>query len=76
MNIIMELRISFQSLVTIQYLFLQIKAEEKLHWNSNSKDVNLIAPDYLPESKKENRRLAVIVPCRLFLFIVNFISNA
>jgi len=58
----MELRISFQSLVIIQYLLLQIKAEEKLHWNSNSKDVNLIAPDYLPESKKENRRLAVIVP--------------
>ena len=65
----MELRINFQSLVTIQYLFLQIKAEEKLHWNSNSKDVNLIAPDYLPESKKENRRLAIIVPCRLFYLL-------
>ena len=38
-----------------------IRAEESLSWNSPDKSVNLIAPSYLPESKKENRRLAVVL---------------
>ena len=38
-----------------------IRSEESLLWNSRNKSVNLIAPRYLPESKKENRRLAVVV---------------
>ena len=38
-----------------------IRSEESLLWNSENKSVNLIAPSYLPESKKENRRLAVVV---------------
>ena len=38
-----------------------IKTEERLSWNSPEKSVNLIAPNYLPESKKENRRLAVVI---------------
>ena len=42
--------------------FQVIKSEEEsLLWNSRDKSVNLIAPNYLPESKKENRRLAVVI---------------
>jgi len=50
---------------SILYLYLQllefIDAEESLLWYSADKNINLIAPNYLPESKKENRRLAVVV---------------
>ena len=47
------------------YILLQFQVikseEESLLWNSRDKSVNLIAPNYLPESKKENRRLAVVI---------------
>ena len=42
-------------------MILIIHAEESLSWHSPDKNINLIAPNYLPESKKENRRLAVVV---------------
>ena len=46
----------------IMLQFQIIKSEEEsLLWNSRDKSVNLIAPNYLPESKKENRRLAVVM---------------
>ena len=46
----------------IMLQFQIIKSEEEsLLWNSRDKSVNLIAPNYLPESKKENRRLAVAI---------------
>ena len=45
--------------LVIIHLLLQNNAEESLKWYS--RDGNLIAPDNLDESKKENRRFAVIV---------------
>ena len=44
-----------------QLVIMIIHAEESLSWHSPDKNINLIAPNYLPESKKENRRLAVVV---------------
>ena len=35
--------------------------EEHLLWWSPNKNLNFIAPHYLSESKKENRRLAVVI---------------
>ena len=45
----------------VSKLVVTIRAEESLLWNSPDKSINLIAPSYLPESKKENRRLAVVI---------------
>ena len=42
-------------------ILLKVKAEERLQWFSSKTNINLIAPNYLPESKKENRRLAVVM---------------
>ena len=63
--------LSYQNIVTMTIIcatfasvLLQVKiirSEESLLWNSENKSVNLIAPSYLPESKKENRRLVVVV---------------
>ena len=63
--------LSYQNIVTMKIIcatfasvLLQVKiirSEESLLWNSGNKSVNLIAPSYLPESKKENRRLVVVV---------------
>ena len=47
--------------IILQFVILIIHAEESLSWHSPDKNINLIAPNYLPESKKENRRLAVVV---------------
>ena len=47
--------------VILLQLVVIIKTEESLSWNSPDKSINLIAPSYLPESKKENRRLAVVI---------------
>ena len=48
------------SLTLLQIVF--VGGEESLFWYS--KDVNLIAPNYLPEARKENRRLAVVIDGR------------
>ena len=62
-NNIMEIRVRYYLLlVIIQYLLPQINAEESLKWYS--RDGNLIAPDSLDDSKKENRQMAVIVECK------------
>jgi len=59
-NNIMEIRVRYHLLlVIIQYFLPQINAEESLKWYS--RDGNLIAPDSLDDSKKENRQMAVIV---------------
>ena len=35
--------------------------EESLLWHASDGNLTLIAPNYLPESKKENRRLPIVV---------------
>ena len=53
----------------ILFIFAQlmkIRAEEGLLWWSPDKSLNFIAPNYLPESKKENRRMAVVVDSEYF----------
>ena len=43
---------------------MKVKAEERLLWFSSKADIAFIAPNYLPESKKENRRVAVVLEGR------------
>ena len=45
-------------------ILLKVKAEERLLWFSSKPDIAFIAPNYLPESKKENRRVAVVLEGR------------
>ena len=47
--------------IILLQLVVIIKTEERLSWNSPDKTYNLIAPSYLEDSKKENRRLAVVI---------------
>ena len=49
------------------HLVVITRAEESLLWNSPDKSINLIAPSDLPESKKENRRLAVVLEGKLIV---------
>ena len=37
------------------------KSEESLLWYTANQNYSLIAPSYLPEAKKENRRLAIVL---------------
>ena len=37
------------------------KSEESLLWYTADQNYSLIAPDFLPESKKENWRLAIVI---------------
>ena len=46
-------------------IFIEIvrmsKSEESLLWYTANQNYSLIAPSYLPEAKKENRRLAIVL---------------
>ena len=49
-------------LVSLFASFIKLATcEESLLWHSSDGNLTLIAPNYLPESKKENRRLPIIV---------------